>query len=58
MSESNSANATWRRAELRISLAVGTVLALVAAETWLGSALAQQKEKIPDFPWTTDRPGS
>jgi hypothetical protein len=25
------------------------VLALVAAATWLGSALAQQKEKIPDF---------
>jgi hypothetical protein len=53
MSETNSANvlqpATRGPAELRISLAVGAVLALVAAATWLGSALAQQQEKIPDF---------
>ncbi len=49
MSETNSANATKRPAELNISLAVGAALAVVAAATWLGSALAQQKEKIPDF---------
>jgi len=47
MSETNSANATRRPAELRVSLAVGALLALVAAATWLGSALAQQKEKLP-----------
>ena len=45
MSETNSANATRRPAELRVSLAVGALLALVAAATWLGSALAQQNEK-------------
>ncbi len=49
MSETNSENATKRPAELRIGLAVGAVLAPVAAATWLGSALAQQKETIPDF---------
>jgi hypothetical protein len=53
MSETNSANAlrpaTRGPAELRISLAVGAVLASVAAATWLGPTLAQQQEKIPDF---------
>jgi hypothetical protein len=47
MSETNSANAlqpaTRGPAELRISLAVGAVLAPVVAATWLGSALAQQQ---------------
>jgi hypothetical protein len=53
MPETNSADAlrpaTRRSAERGISLAAGAVLALLAAATWLGSALAQQKEKIPDF---------
>jgi hypothetical protein len=52
MSETNSANglllAPRRPAELRISIAACGILALAAA-TWVGSALAQQKEKIPDF---------
>ena len=41
--------ATRRSAEQGISLTASAVLAVVAAATWLGSALAQQKEKIPDF---------
>ncbi len=53
MPETNSADAlrpaTRRSSERGISLAAGAVLALLAAATWLGSALAQQKEKIPDF---------
>src|ERR1700690_993220 len=53
MSETNSANAlqpaTRGTAELRISLAVGALLAPVVAATWLGSTLAQPQEKIPDF---------
>ena len=52
MSQTNSANAlqaaTKDPAERRISFAVGAVLAIAAA-TWLGSALAQPQEKIPDF---------
>jgi len=52
MSETNSANALLlaprRPRELRISIAACGILAL-APGTWLGSALAQQKEKIPDF---------
>jgi len=49
MSETNLANATRRSAELSVSVAAGAILALMAAATWFGSALAQQKEKIPDF---------
>jgi len=30
-------------------VAVGAVLAPVAAAMWLGAALAQEQEKIPDF---------
>jgi hypothetical protein len=48
MSEANSANASRRAVEPRITIAVGAVLALVAAMR-LSSALAQQEEKIPDF---------
>jgi hypothetical protein len=46
MSETNSANSTKRAVELSIAFAA---LALIAAGTRLGSAVAQQKERIPDF---------
>ena len=49
MSETNSATVARRPPELCISLAGAAVLAFAAAATWLGSALAQQTEKIPDF---------
>jgi hypothetical protein len=48
MSETNLVNATRRSAELSVSVATGAILALMAAATWIGSASAQQKEKIPD----------
>jgi hypothetical protein len=49
MSETNLVNATRRSAELSVSVAAGAILALMAAATLIGSASAQQKEKIPDF---------
>ena len=49
MSETNLANATRRSAELVVSVAAGAILALMAAATWFVSALAQQKDNIPDF---------
>ena len=58
MSETNLANATRCSAELSVNVAAGAGLALMAAATWFGSALAQQKEKIPEFSWTANRPGS
>jgi hypothetical protein len=49
MSEANLVNATRRSAELSVSVAAGAIFVLMAAATWIGSASAQQKEKIPDF---------
>jgi hypothetical protein len=49
MSETNWVNATRRSAELSVGVAAGAILALMAAATGIGSASAQQKEKIPDF---------
>jgi hypothetical protein len=57
MSETNLANATRLSAELSVSVAACAVLALMAGATWFGSAPAQQREKIPDFSWTANRPG-
>ncbi len=49
MAKANLVNATGRAAELSVSVAAAATLALMAAATWIGSASAQQKEKIPDF---------
>src|SRR5215470_15099495 len=49
MSETNLANATRRSPELSVGVAAGAILALMAGATWFGSALAQQKEEIPNF---------
>jgi hypothetical protein len=58
MCEANLTNAARRSAELSVSVAAGAILALMAAATWFGSVLAQQKEKIRISPWTANRPGS
>jgi hypothetical protein len=49
MSETNSANALQPATRGPASCAICGMLAITAAATWLGSALTQQQEKIPDF---------
>jgi hypothetical protein len=58
MSETNSANALQPATRGPASCAICGMLAIAAAATWLGSALAQPQEKIPDFSWIANRPGS